>query len=204
MMNFFYLLDLIGTFVFAISGTIAAGQKRFDLFGAAFIGFVTAIGGGTFRDMMIGIHPVSWTRSMDYFYVILLAVVVTFLLKEQIYKFRKTLFLFDTIGIGVFTIIGVEKALEYGINTPISIMMGILTAVAGGILRDTLINEVPLIFKKEIYATACLAGAIAYILLKHTGIPVETNQVITILTIIAVRILSIKYQLCLPTMKVGD
>ena len=141
---------------------------------------------------------------MDYFYVILLAVVVTFLLKAQIYRFRTTLFLFDTIGIGVFTIIGVEKALENGINTPIAVMMGILTAVAGGILRDTLINEVPLIFKKEIYATACLVGAIAYIWLKHTGIPVEANQVITILTIIAVRILSIKYRLCLPTMKVEE
>lgn len=202
-MNFFYLLDLIGTFVFAISGTIAAGEKRFDLFGAAFIGFVTAIGGGTLRDMMIGIHPVSWTTSMDYFYVILLAVVVTFFLKEQVFKFRRTLFLFDTIGIGVFTIIGVEKALAFGINTPIAIMMGILTAVAGGVIRDTLNNEVPLIFKKEIYATACLVGAIAYILLRRTGIPIETNQIVTILTIIAVRVLSIKYKLSLPRMQIN-
>ncbi len=197
-MNFFYLLDLIGTFVFAISGTIAAGQKRLDLFGAAFIGFVTAIGGGTLRDMMIGIHPVSWTTSMDYIYVILLAVAITFLIKEQVFRFRKTLFLFDTIGIGVFTIIGVEKALSNGINTPVAIIMGILTAVAGGVIRDTLNNEVPLIFKKEIYATACLVGAIAYLGLQRTGIPIETNQIVTILIIIAIRVISIKYKFSLP------
>lgn len=202
-MNFFYLLDLIGTFVFAISGTIAAGQKRLDLFGAACIGFVTAIGGGTIRDMMIGIHPVSWTTSMNYFYVILAAIIITFFLTEQVTKFRKTIFLFDTIGIGVFTIIGVEKALSNGINTPIAIIMGILTAVAGGVLRDTLINEVPLIFKKEIYATACLVGGIAYIGLQRTGIPMETNQVVTILIIIAIRVISIKYKLSLPTMQLN-
>jgi Predicted membrane protein len=202
-MNFFYLLDLIGTFVFAISGTIAAGQKRLDLFGAAFIGFVTAIGGGTLRDMMIGVHPVSWTTSMDYFYVIVLAVVITFLLKDQILRFRKTIFLFDTIGIGVFTIIGIEKALAYGIHTPIAIIMGILTAVAGGVIRDTLNNEVPLIFKKEIYATACIVGAFAYIGLLRTGIPIESSQVATILIIIAIRVVSIKYKLSLPRIQIN-
>jgi len=199
-MNFFSILDLIGTFVFAISGTIAAGEKRLDLFGAAFIGFVTAIGGGTLRDMMIGINPVSWTSSMAYIYVIILAVAITFILKEQVFRFRKTLFLFDTIGIGVFTIIGVEKALANGINIPVAIIMGILTAVAGGVIRDTLNNEVPLIFKKEIYATACLAGAIVYILLKRIGIQAEANQVATILIIIGIRVVSIKQHLGLPRM----
>ncbi|TCN70127.1 putative membrane protein YeiH [Acetobacteroides hydrogenigenes] len=199
-MNFFSLLDLIGTFVFAISGTIAAGEKRLDLFGAAFIGFVTAIGGGTLRDMMIGISPVSWTSSMAYLYVIILAVIITFFLKEQIFRFRRTIFLFDTIGIGVFTIIGVEKALANGINTPVAIIMGILTAVAGGVIRDTLNNEVPQIFKKEIYATACFAGAVVYILLKRFGIQTEANQVATILIIIGIRVISVKQQLGLPRM----
>lgn len=200
-MNFFSLLDLIGTFVFAISGTIAAGEKRLDLFGAAFIGFVTAIGGGTLRDMMIGISPVSWTSSMAYLYVIILAVIITFFLKEQIFRFRRTIFLFDTIGIGVFTIIGVEKALANGINTPVAIIMGILTAVAGGVIRDTLNNEVPQIFKKEIYATACFAGAVVYILLKRFGIQTEANQVATILIIIGIRVISVKQQLGLPRME---
>lgn len=199
-MNFFSILDLIGTFVFAISGTIAAGEKRLDLFGAAFIGFVTAIGGGTLRDMMIGITPVSWTSSMVYIYVIVLAVVVTFVLKGQIFRFRKTIFLFDTIGIGVFTIIGVEKALANGINIPVAIIMGILTAVAGGVIRDTLNNEVPQIFKKEIYATACFAGAVVYILLKRLGVQTEANQIATILIIIGIRVVSIKQQLGLPRM----
>ena len=200
-MNFFSLLDLIGTFVFAISGTIAAGEKRLDLFGAAFIGFVTAIGGGTLRDMMVGIAPVSWTSSMIYVYAILLAVVITFILKEQIFHFRKTIFLFDTIGIGVFTIIGVEKALSNGINTPVAIIMGILTAVAGGVIRDTLINEVPQIFKKEIYATACLAGAVVYIVLKRVGVQPEINQIATILIIIGIRVISVKNKLALPRME---
>jgi uncharacterized membrane protein YeiH len=197
-MNFFSLLDLIGTFVFAISGTIAAGEKRLDLFGAAFIGFATAIGGGTLRDMMIGITPVSWTSSMAYIYAIVLAVALTFVLKEQIFRFRKTIFLFDTIGIGVFTIIGVEKALENGINIPVAIIMGMLTAVAGGVIRDTLNNEVPQIFKKEIYATACFIGAIVYIILKRVGVQAETNQVTTILIIIGIRVVSVKQQFALP------
>jgi len=200
-MNFFSLLDLIGTFVFAISGTIAAGEKRLDLFGAAFIGFVTAIGGGTLRDMMVGIAPVSWTSSMIYVYAIVLAVVITFILKEQIFHFRKTIFLFDTIGIGVFTIIGVEKALSNGINTPVAIIMGILTAVAGGVIRDTLINEVPQIFKKEIYATACLVGAVVYIVLKRVGVQPEINQIATILIIIGIRVISVKNKLALPRME---
>jgi uncharacterized membrane protein YeiH len=199
-MNFFSTLDLIGTFVFAISGTIVAGEKRLDLFGAAFIGFVTAIGGGTLRDMMIGINPVSWTSSTSYLYVIVLAVLITFILKEQIFQFRRTIFVFDTIGIGVFTIIGVEKALANGISTPVAIIMGILTAVAGGVIRDTLTNQVPQVFRKEIYATACFAGAVVYIVLKRFGVQPEINQVATILIIIGIRVISVKQKLSLPKM----
>lgn len=199
-MNFFSTLDLIGTFVFAISGTIVAGEKRLDLFGAAFIGFVTAIGGGTLRDMMIGISPVSWISSTSYLYVIVLAVLITFILKEQIFQFRRTIFLFDTIGIGVFTIIGVEKALAHGISTPVAIIMGILTAVAGGVIRDTLTNQVPQVFRKEIYATACLAGAVVYIVLKRFGVQPEINQTATILIIIGIRVISVKQKLSLPKM----
>lgn len=199
-MNFFSTLDLIGTFVFAISGTIVAGEKRLDLFGAAFIGFVTAIGGGTLRDMMIGISPVSWISSTSYLYVIVLAVLITFILKEQIFQFRRTIFLFDTIGIGVFTIIGVEKALAHGISTPVAIIMGILTAVAGGVIRDTLTNQVPQVFRKEIYATACLAGAVVYIVLKRFGVQPEINQTATILIIIGIRVISVKRKMSLPKM----
>lgn len=199
-MNFFSTLDLIGTFVFAISGTIVAGEKRLDLFGAAFIGFVTAIGGGTLRDMMIGISPVSWISSTSYLYVIVLAVLITFVLKEQIFQFRRTIFLFDTIGIGVFTIIGVEKALAHGISTPVAIIMGILTAVAGGVIRDTLTNQVPQVFRKEIYATACLAGAVVYIVLKRFGVQPEINQTATILIIIGIRVISVKRKMSLPKM----
>ncbi|MDP4185430.1 MAG: trimeric intracellular cation channel family protein [Bacteroidota bacterium] len=201
-MDFIYWFDILGTFVFAISGTLAAGEKQLDLFGAVFIGFVTAIGGGTLRDVMIGVHPVSWICSMDYFYAIVLAVGITFFFKDFVLKLRHALFLFDTIGIGVFTIIGLEKALSYGINMPIAVIMGILTAVAGGIIRDTLNNEVPLIFHKEIYATACLLGALCFLLFQSLGLNVIWNQLITILIIILIRIASIKYNLSLPHIEI--
>lgn len=199
-MDYLYLLDLTGTFVFAISGVLAAANKKLDLFGATFIGFVTAIGGGTIRDVLLGIQPVSWMQSMEYLIVILAAVILTFLFRKKIMRFRKTLFLFDTIGIGVFTIIGLQKALLAGVIPVVAIIMGMFTAVMGGVIRDTLCNEIPLIFRKEIYATACLAGAIIFLILDNFAVSNSINNLITILTIIIIRVISIKYKLSLPTL----
>ncbi|TKG95957.1 trimeric intracellular cation channel family protein [Puteibacter caeruleilacunae] len=197
-MDFIYLFDLIGTFVFAISGTLSAANKRLDLFGALFIGFVTAIGGGTVRDLMIGVNPITWIQTMDYFYVIMSAVILTFIFKKMVMKLKRTLFLFDTIGIGVFTIIGLEKALGLGIIPAMAVIMGLSTAVVGGVIRDTLCNDVPLIFKKEIYATACIAGALIFLILRSWQVPDPVNQIITIFVIIAIRLLSIRFNLSLP------
>lgn len=195
------LLDYVGTFVFAISGTLMAAQKRFDIFGALTIGFATAIGGGTLRDMMLGITPVTWIQSLDYFYVITIAVMLTTIFKSIVLKLRSTLFLFDSIGIGVFTVIGIDKALMYDLAPPIAILIGMITAVAGGIIRDTLCNVVPLIFRKEIYATACIAGGVIYFALMLCNLPQAITNIVTVSSIIAIRIVAVKYGISLPKLK---
>jgi uncharacterized membrane protein YeiH len=201
-MDILYLLDLVGTFVFAISGTLTAGDKRLDLMGATVIGFVTAIGGGTVRDLLLGFEPVSWLQDNNYLWVILLGVVCTVLFKQQVLKLKRTLFLFDTIGIGVFTVLGMSKALLIGVEPVIAIMMGTISAVFGGVIRDTLCNEIPLIFRPtEFYATACLIGGCVFLGLDYLGLNLEWNYFITILFIIGLRILSIKFDFKLPTMR---
>jgi uncharacterized membrane protein YeiH len=198
-MTLFTFLDYFGTMVFAISGTMSAAEKRLDMFGAMFIGFVTAVGGGTVRDLMIGDRPVGWLQSPIYFYVIVLGVIITFMFQKQVSKLRNTLFLFDTIGIGLFTIIGLEKALNFGIDTPLAVVMGLSSAVVGGVMRDTLNNEVPLIFHKELYATACIIGAIIYLMLSgYTDFSKSVNQIMTITAIIIIRIVAIRYNVGLP------
>jgi uncharacterized membrane protein YeiH len=197
-MDLLSIADYAGTCAFAISGTLSATDKKLDLFGASFIGFVTAIGGGTIRDLLLGNTPVSWIRSLDYFILIAASILFTFLFYKQIIKLKHTLFLFDTIGIGVFTIIGVDKALLLGINEPIAMVMGLSSAVIGGVIRDTLCNDVPLIFHREIYATACIIGGSIYLLLDYFGVNVNFSQIATILSIIVIRLLAIKYNLSLP------
>jgi uncharacterized membrane protein YeiH len=195
------ILDYTGTLVFAISGTLTAANKKLDFFGATVIGFVTAVGGGTLRDMMLGDLPVAWMMSINYFFVILLGIFITIVFNRQVIKLRKTLFLFDTVGIAIFTIIGLKKALLFGISPPLAIIMGITSAVVGGVIRDTLCNEVPLIFKKEIYATACIAGGLIFLLLQHFNINDIITDSATILSIIAIRLLAVKYNISLPRLE---
>lgn len=191
-------LDLIGTLVFAISGTMAASNKKLDLFGAAFIAFVTAVGGGTVRDLLIGSTPVGWMRDVNYLFVILGGVGITFLFHKYVKRLRKTLFLFDTIGIGVFTILGIEKALLIEVAPLIAVMMGLFSAVLGGVIRDILINEIPLIFRKEIYAMACVSGGAMFLILQNYWYSFERNAVISIVTIIIIRIIAIRFKVGLP------
>nr|WP_319399544.1 trimeric intracellular cation channel family protein [uncultured Carboxylicivirga sp.] len=198
------LFDYIGTMVFAISGTLTAAQKRLDLFGAMFIGFVTAIGGGTVRDIMLGNLPVTWIKNYDYFLIILLGIILTVIFKKTVIKLKNTLFLFDTIGIGVFTVLGIEKTLELGISQPIAVIMGLISAVVGGIIRDTLCNELPLIFHREIYATACIAGSIVYLALRNIGFPPLAYTWITVGTIITIRLIAVKYSLAIPLLTISD
>lgn len=193
-MSPFYLIDLLGTLVFAISGVLSGTSRKFDIFGASVLGFVTAVGGGTLRDIMTGSLPVSWMIDLNYIYVIFLSIPLVYLFKNQILKLRKTMFLFDTLGLGLFTVYGVQKTLDLGLSPIIAILMGIISAVFGGVLRDTLANEVPLIFRKEIYATACLGGGILYYSLLQLGLLTIASQIISILFVIVIRILAVKYK----------
>jgi uncharacterized membrane protein YeiH len=197
-MNLLSWFDLVGTFVFAISGTLAAAEKRFDFFGAVFAGFLTAVGGGTIRDVLLGAYPLAWVQNLNYLYIIITGVLTTFLLKKYIAPLRKTMFLFDTIGIGVFTIIGLQKALTFGVHPIIAIMMGTISAVFGGVLRDTFSNEVPLIFRKEIYATACILGGFLFLILDNYLNSINLKVIITILFVISIRIIAIRFKLSLP------
>lgn len=200
--NTIYYLDLIGTGVFAISGFLAAAERRMDIFGAATIALTTAVGGGTIRDLLIGSRPVGWLQDTHYLMAIGLGIFLALLFKNTILGWRRTLFLFDTIGIGLFTILGLEKTLAAGLTPAIAILMGTVSAVFGGVLRDIMANEVPLIFRQEIYATACLAGAILYVLLQHTSVPPEINLPATMLFIMVVRVLAVLRKWSLPVVTI--
>lgn len=200
-MDIIYLLDLIGTFVFAISGIRLAARTDMDVFGASVVGFVTAIGGGTVRDLLLNSHPITWMADMTYPMVILVAVPFTFLMGKKLNNFSKTLFIFDTIGIAMFTIIGMEKALSFGLNPFMAGTMGMISAVVGGVIRDVLCREVPLVFRKEIYATACLLGAVVFYLGLQVSIPDNLNYLLTTAVIITIRTVSVKKGLSLPKMK---
>ncbi len=166
-MDIISILDFLGTFAFAISGALVAMNKKYDIFGVVIIAFVTALGGGMLRDVLIQSHPISWVGNVNYIWIVLVAVVVTFLFRSKIAPLRKTFFLFDTIGIGVFTLIGLEKCLGEGLHPFIALTMGVVSAVFGGVTRDILTHKVPLIFRKEIYALACFVGGMAYLLLDY-------------------------------------
>ncbi|QZT37847.1 trimeric intracellular cation channel family protein [Halosquirtibacter xylanolyticus] len=203
-MDLIYILDLIGTMAFAISGTLSAMEKRFDLFGALFIAFLTAVGGGTVRDCLIGSTPVTWMQTPNYILAIVLGVLVTIIFKRDVLRLKKTLFLFDTIGIAIFTVIGIEKGLDFGLPAYSAIMMGVSTAVVGGALRDVFCNDIPLIFHREVYATACLIGGILYAVLHYWGCNENLIIPLTTATIIIIRLLSVKYNWSLPKTTLND
>lgn len=202
----FYWLNLIGIFFFTISGSLAARDKKHyhDYFGVFFTGFLTAIGGGTLRDMMLGAYPISWLSDKNILISIICAFVITLIFKNYIIKLRRTLFLFDTIGVGIYTILGVQKSLELGVNPFAAVILGLVSAVFGGVIRDTLLNEIPLIFAKEIYATACIAGAVLYTSLLYFGIEANIAASICMSLIIIIRIIAVKYKLALPKFDTGN
>lgn len=193
-MHFITILDLTGTFVFAISGVIAGIDKKFDIVGAAILGLVTALGGGTLRDVLIGNTPVGWMKDINYLIVIFFAVPVSYLFKNTILRLRKSLFLFDTIGIGLFTILGLQKTIDIGLSPIIAVLMGTVSAVFGGVIRDVLANDVPLIFRKEIYASACLAGGIIFIVLENWWPGSIYNMLASMAVVITIRYFAVRYR----------
>ena len=201
-MEVIYVLDILGTFAFAISGALVALDKKFDIFGVIIIAFVTAVGGGMLRDILINAHPINWIGDLNYLYIIFSAVLFTFLFKSKIAHLSKTMFLFDTVGISVFTLLGLQKGLSYDLDPIIAIIMGMTSAVFGGVLRDVLTAKIPLIFEKEIYASACLAGGINYLVLNYFNIDENINFIISAIVIASIRAIAVKFHLELPKIKV--
>lgn len=191
-MDWIYALDILGTLVFAISGALAAIDKKFDLVGTLILSLVTAVGGGTLRDILIGQTPVAWMKDLNYLWIICLALVMTYFFKDHILKLRKSMFLFDTIGIGLFTILGLQKTLDIGLSPVIAVLMGAVSAVFGGVIRDVLSNEVPLIFRKEIYASACVAGGIAFLLLEAFSNFAQFNIIASISVVFLIRYFAVR------------
>lgn len=191
-------LDILGLIAFSISGVLVALNKRMDAFGVLIIAFVTAVGGGTLRDLLIGLTPVSWMRDITFTLVVLGSTIVAIVFKKYLDYLRKSLFLFDTIGIGLYTVIGIEKGINVGLHPIICIALGTITACFGGVLRDILCNEIPVIFRKEIYATACIIGGILYFVLRKVGLNPDIIFMATGLTVMLVRICAVKFKISLP------
>jgi len=193
-----YAIETLGTVAFAISGSFAAMQRRLDPFGVLIIAFVTSIGGGTVRDLLLGDTPVAWMRNVNYCLLILVTSLLTIFFKTHIKKFKVTLFLFDSLGLGLFTLVGVQKGIVFGLSPGICVALGTITGCFGGIIRDTLLNTIPLIFRKEIYATACILGGIVYFVLLRFNFEADLAKIIVIAFIFALRIVVVKYKLALP------
>ncbi|RZF60416.1 trimeric intracellular cation channel family protein [Sphingobacterium corticibacterium] len=196
-MNIIYCIDLLGTMVFAISGAMAANRSGMDIFGATFTGFVTAIGGGSLRDVFLNLRPI-WVDDSNYLIAILIGVLISIAGNRQLHRLARTLTFFDALGIGFFCVVGVQKSLTYESTQTAAVILGVFSAVMGGVIRDTLMNETPLIFRKEIYATACLSGAIIYMILGSWGVDTAINAFVSTLTVSVIRLAAVKYKLSLP------
>ena len=192
------VITICGTFSFAVSGAFAAMQKRLDIFGVLIIAFATSVGGGTLRDILLGDTPVFWLKSANYSLLILVTAIVAVIFWKRIKSLKITLFLFDSLGLGFFTVVGLQKGLAYDLSPGICVALGTVTGCFGGIIRDILLNNIPLIFRKEIYATACIVGGIVYLFLDYVGLDPIFVKVISVAVIFLIRIISVKYNLTLP------
>lgn len=197
-MNWIPPIEIAGTFAFAVSGAFAGMRKELDPFGVLIMAFVPAIGGGTLRDILINDLPVAWLKNSMTIWVIVAAAVLSMFFAGQLKKMYKLLFLFDAVGLGLFTIVGIEKGIEHQYSPGVCVALGILTGCFGGVLRDVLLNEVPLLFRKEIYAMACLAGGVTYFLLHAIPYLAGWTEIASMLVIVTVRILAVYRGWSLP------
>lgn len=197
--TFLFIIEVIGTVAFAISGIRLAAAKNFDWFGAYIVGLVTAIGGGTLRDLLLDI-PVFWMMQWWYLAVTALSLVAVILFRNLLVRREALLFMFDTVGLALFCVIGIQKSLAVGYPMWVAAVMGVITGAFGGVLRDILINEEPLVFRKDIYATACLVGALVYWVIWVAGGTPFAQQISCAMTVIILRVLALRYSLSLPTL----
>jgi len=195
--SFVDCIDYAGTFAFAISGIRMASAKEFDWFGAFIVGMVTAVGGGTIRDMMLGQNP-FWMTQYIYFFITGLALLSFVCFHRFINRIASTIFLFDTIGLALFTVVGFQKTLDAGFSFWVANVMGMFTGAAGGVMRDILINDVPLIFRKDIYALACFVGGLIYTLCLLLSVPLWVAQVSCAVSVIIMRVLAVRFHWQLP------
>lgn len=200
--TFVQILEFVGTLAFAISGIRLASAKHFDLFGAYIVGLLTAIGGGTMRDIMLDI-PIFWMADPFYLICTALALVWVMIFGKYLIRQNSTWFIFDTIGLGMFTVTGIEKTLMQSEGYPFwtAVIMGTITGAAGGVLRDVFRGEVPLIFRKEIYALACVVGGIGYYICLELGMNHLICGLVCDTCVIIMRILAVRYGLHLPILK---
>ena len=195
-----YVIEMIGTFAFAISGIRMAAAKNYDWFGAFCCGFAVAVGGGTMRDVMLGTTP-FWMTTPDYIicnFISLLVVAMFFGFINRIYN--TWLHIFDTLGLALFTIAGMQKSMEFDQPFWVAIIMGAVTGAGGGVIRDVLLNEIPLIFRKEIYAMAAVIGGSAYYLMRFFGVEVHVASVLTFFAVMVIRLAAVKYHIQLPVL----
>jgi uncharacterized membrane protein YeiH len=193
-------LEFSGIFVFAISGVLSASEKKLDYFGGMVIAFFTALGGGTIRDILLNTE-IRWMESSNLIFTVLIGAVVGIIFKKYLIYLKRTFFIFDTIGLGLFTIVGIQKGLEYEQIPVTCLFLGLITATFGGVLRDVLCNEIPLIFRKEIYATAAIIGGLAYLGLMQLEYLNEFSMIISVLLIIFVRVLSVYFKWRMPLLR---
>ena len=192
--QFNFIIEFLGMISFVMSGAFAAMQKRLDPLGVLIVAFVTTIGGGTIRDLLLDI-PAFWMHDLWYIYMILVVTIIAIIFKSIEKKFQVPLSIFDSFGLGLCTIVGIQKGLNAGLNPVICVTLGTITGCFGGILRDILLNRIPLIFRKEIYASACIVGGSIFLLMRiYTSIPYIFVHIFTILLIVLIRTLAVKYQ----------
>ena len=200
MIDFITFCDYAGTFAFAVSGMRLASAKKFDWFGAYVVGAVTAVGGGTIRDVLLGATP-FWMTQASYMVITAFSLLFVAVFRKYVIRMNNTLFVFDAIGLGFFTVVGLAKTLDYGFPMWVAIIMGTITGAFGGMLRDTLINEVPLIFRKDIYASACVVGGLIYYACQFTAMPPELVQFVAAASVFVTRAIAVHYHISLPVLK---
>ncbi|MDD9196975.1 TRIC cation channel family protein [Aliivibrio sp. S3MY1] len=195
-----YIIDMFGTAIFAISGVLLAGRLKMDPFGVTVLASVTAIGGGTIRDMALGATPVFWITDTNYLLVIFVTCILTMLIIRKPKRLPwYVLPVSDAIGLAVFVGIGVEKALKYNADPMVAVIMGVITGCGGGIIRDVLAREIPMVLRSEVYATACILGGIVHTFALEFNIQSSTAMLMGVATTLAIRLAAIRWHLSLPT-----
>lgn len=199
-----YLLDMVGVVACAIAGTLLAQHKGFDIAGCILVSMVNAIGGGTLRDMALDRHPLFWMTDLNYVIVITITSLILQIFFHLYHKIDKALKFFDAIGLAAFSVIGFKVALAQDMSPVIAVMMGVWTAIIGGLLRDIICNEIPLLLQREIYITASIAGSLSYLALDYWGVDAVTNEFMMLFIIFFVRMLALKFDWHLPYIRLVD